>query len=316
MTPCQGNCPPPECPQGCPPGQSCYRIAEGYQEGYCTWTVPSPVTISTSCESPSNKCCCDCEEASYAPECSFYITTNDNNTPSECDGARYNCKQLNSATQYNADGPCCTMTEPEETDNFLRICQLTGTLCTPCNRLQKPRATVDPSKPYPYSHFFAPCYKPEPLNFAALDIDPDNMPILSMFWTEIKFLQEGVNPCEAEQKCKGRCVVYSQCSLNPENPPPETFDACQAAPARFGVFCYPLDIPSNPCVYYQQGSGCIPVCSCPYGDPVVVEGQAACDGFGPVPYCEFFCPPPPCDYITCPPGYYCDNNATPNCQPL
>lgn len=315
MTPCVPNFEcndPPICPGPCPTGQSCYRILEGYEDGYCTWTPPLPGSLMTSCESPEHDCCCKCEEIEGAPPCTFAIEFGINNPgQTDCDAAQSACISQNSELQYHQESPCCQMTKPrvEELPHYYGACNITGCYCTPCNRLSQPRVPVDPTRPYPFSDFFAPCYNP-PYPFWD-ESDITNKPLKAQYWTDVKFQQPGYNGCTELNKCRATCRVYSQCNDNPET----TYDPCQQQNDT-GYFCYEPQYPSSECAEPAGFGVCIPLCTCEWGPPVTNYGEFTCDGLGPIPYCEFYCPPEPCLVITCPPGYYCDNYATPNCQPI
>lgn len=314
MTPC----PDPQdapcyayCPDGCPPGQSCYFIMEGFQDGYCTWTPPPSGSLYTSCESPEHDCCCKCEEIEGAPSCTFAIEFGVTPGDVNCFGSQQACISQNNDLFYNKESPCCTMTKPpsEELPHYLGICNITGCYCTPCNRLAQPRVPIDPARPYPYSDFYAPCYEP-PIPFWE-ESDVTNKPLKAQYWSSVKFQEPGYNGCTELNKCRATCRVYSQCNENPE----EIYDPCQEQNDT-GYFCYSPEYPASECAQPTGFGTCEPLCTCQYGDPITTYQEFTCDGLGPIPYCEFFCPPDPCTAITCPPGYYCDPLANPNCQPL
>lgn len=316
MTPCP-NPPPYPCdiictPDPCPANQTCYRVAEGYQDGYCSWTPPYGNT-TINCDQIEPPCCCHCVPTGNELECANYVEigSTDPDAVIGCEGARVTCEGMNSLLIHNEPSPCCTMSEPKNGSVITMLCNNGGCLCTPCNRVAKPRVPVDPSKPYPFSDFYAPCYMPDPIGFADPS-DPINKPIRPDFWNEITFAVDGLNPCADDNKCRGSCRVYAECSLDPESAAIGN-DQCKVG--RFGQFCYEPDFPASECAEPVYGT-CVALCSCEFGPPSMLYQEFSCDGLGPIPYCTFYCPPEPCLVITCPPGYYCDNYATPHCQPI
>ena len=311
MTPCVPDfqCSgPPTCYGDCPPGQSCFRIQDGYIDGYCTWTPPTPGTLlNISCESPDHNCCCTCEELEGYPECAFNTVAPLPPGQTDCDQLIQDILNSNNATSHSRPYGCCQMTDPETTSQFNKLCLLTGATVLPCNRFQTPRVPADPSRPYPLSDYYAPCYEPDP-NFIDAS-DPVRRPIDPVYWNGIKFAEEGANPCADQNLCRGSCRVYSQCNDNPET----NADPCKQG--RYGIFCYAPNPPASECAEPVNGS-CVALCECDWTNPTMIYDEFFCDGVGPIPYCTFSCPPEPCSGITCPEGYYCDNFAFPNCQPL
>lgn len=301
-------------PDPCPANQSCFRIADGYHEGYCTWTPPYGAA-DINCDQFTPPCCCHCIVTGSEPECATYVQVgHEGNIVDGCEEATLQCKAINDHLIHNEpDSQCCTLSEPKNGTVITMTCNTGGVLCTPCNRVATPRFPVDNSKPYPLSDYFAPCYAPFPAEFAD-ESDTINKPIRPDLWNEVFFTVDGVNPCAELNKCRGSCRVYSQCSFNPET---ATIGTDQCKVGRFGEFCYDPNPPGgSECAMPVSGS-CIALCGCgDWGPPQMTYNEFFCDGLGPIPYCTFSCPPEPCTAITCPPGYYCDNYAYPLCQPL
>lgn len=305
-SPCDG---PPSCGvDGCPPGQTCYRIAEGYVEGYCTWTPPAPGTlVNTPCESPEHDCCCTCADLINFPECAYNIVAARQFNEVDCEVLTQTVLNSNSPFSHLEPFGCCTMTEPETAPNFTKHCMLTGLTVLPCNLNPIPRVPPDPSKPSPLSNFYAPCYHPTALIWDASD--PINRPLRAEYWQGLQFYVEGYYPCADNNLCSAACKVFSQCNENPET----TADPCSTS--NLGLVCYEPEVPSSECAQLVNGA-CVATCTCEWGAPQVFLEYYSCTGLDPIPYCTFSCPGEPCLYITCPPGYYCDNYATPHCQPI
>ena len=308
MTPCPSGqvlC-DPVCTPPCPPNQTCFSIAPGFRDGYCTWTPPSGST-ETECDSPEGDCCCKCEQPAGLESCREYVLVNLPPGVGPCDPAKNVCTENDSYTVHHATG-CCTMTEPESGAAIEKNCELTGAFCLECNRLQKPRPVPVTQYLPPLDEYFAPCY----MQLLEGGIVRPDFPIPFGKWDEVyfNFSNSGLHPCyTADPKsCAVGCYAYSVCNPNPETTP----DGCLTIKRAF--YCEALDLaPPSPCGIPNDSTWtCAPVnlpeCNCPpFATRVLTYGRVACpeniDIFNS--YCDNACVADLCYGITCPENYTC-----------
>lgn len=327
MTPCpESGCGPPICTGGCPPNQVCLRIAEGYEDGYCTWGPPANNEQNVNaCETEDSACCCHCAPANQQFECQFTILLQEDDQEG-CTIAQSHCTGPNTRSQFNASTGCCQMVQPEDGSAILHRCNLYGAKCIPCNKEPqvRPFPNPNPNVPYPYSAFFPPCYNASPNQFNRA-YPGDSFGYLDYSQWENVFFNILDNHCAYQDQCEGSCTVYSQCNENPEI----YTDGCQLTGVH-GAFCYLPSVPQTCAQPTEEGSCDTSACYCPPGTtPYSTLQSEYCPGIGYIYGCTFDCigdpcqgenPPPECQCLNnpCPPGFICVPNPSgiPDCVPL